>query len=189
MNVDTATATHKAGQREYVWVRRCHKHGVITVNGCFRLQLCQCPLPSGIPKRVPPITACIWDQRQFHFGGKKGLPVPVAAGPLTSLAPAGRPRAPPFDHDHARSLSQEMDQTRRSTGANCGNEPLTYWKKNTHCPSNQLTGRVCWTNANRSKCMPRCHLPVSQYFQTSVVLDHESRHDLFHQEKSMFYPH
>jgi hypothetical protein len=37
----------------------------------------------------------------------KGLPVPVPAGPLTSLALAGRPRAPPFDHDHARTLSQD----------------------------------------------------------------------------------
>ena len=54
-----------------LWVRRCHKHGV-TVNGCFRLQLCQCPLPSGIPKRVPPITACIWDQRQIPLWWQKG---------------------------------------------------------------------------------------------------------------------
>ena len=28
-------------------------HGGVPFNGCFRLQAWQCPLPSGIPKRVP----------------------------------------------------------------------------------------------------------------------------------------
>jgi hypothetical protein len=104
--------------------------------------------------------------------------VPVAAGPLTSLA--GRPRAPPFDHDHARTLSQEMYQTRRSTGANRGNEPLI--ERKTHIVRPISSQAEC---AGPMQIDRNCLYPnISKL----VVLDHESRHDLF-QEKSMFYPH